>query len=318
MENKQKIEISIVIPVYNEEQNIKELFSKITTVLNRIDKTYEIIFVDDGSKDKTFDVIKELSERSSHVKAIRFRRNFGKSAALNAGFEHTKGDFVITMDGDLQDDPEEIPNFLEKIKEGYDLIVGWKVERKDIFRKRIASKIFNKLTAWLTGVKIHDSNCCFKIFRKDALKKLKIHGELHRYIPALAYWQGHNVAEIRVRHFARKHGKSKYGFSRLLQGFLDLITVKFLMTYMTKPIQFFGRIGLSVLLFGFVSGAAAFILKFGYDTSFVDTPLPLFTIFLVIIGIQFILMGLLAEILIRIYYEPRGNLPYSIKEKINF
>ncbi len=318
MENKQQIDISIVIPVYNEEQNLEELFLKIETVLNRMNKTYEIIFVDDGSTDKTFDMLKELHQRSKQLKVIRFRRNFGKSAALNAGFEHAKGDFIITMDGDLQDDPEEIPNFLEKIKEGYDLIVGWKFKRKDIMRKKIASKIFNKLTIWLTGVKIHDSNCCFKIFRKDVLKRIKIHGELHRYIPALAFWQGHKIAEIKVRHFPRKHGKSKYGFSRILQGFLDLITVKFLMTYMTKPIQFFGRIGLAILSFGFISGIAAFILKFGYGTSFIETPLPLFTIFLVIIGIQFILMGLLAEILIRIYYEPGGKLPYSIKEKINF
>ncbi|MDP3990736.1 MAG: glycosyltransferase family 2 protein [Candidatus Nealsonbacteria bacterium] len=317
MEN-QKIEISIVIPVYNEEENIKELFLKLERVLNGLNKTYEIIFIDDGSTDKTFDILKDLSKEDEKLKVIQFRRNFGKSVALTAGFEHVKGDFTITMDGDLQDDPEEIPNFLEKIKEGYDLIVGWKYERKDPIGKKIFSKIFNKLTAWLTGVKIHDSNCCFKVFRKEVVKNIKLHGELHRYIPALSYWQGYKVAEIKVKHYPRKHGKSKYGLMRLLKGFLDLITVKFLMTYLTRPIHFFGQAGLILLFFGFLSGGATLIFKFILRISLANTQLPLITVFLIIVGVQFILMGILAEILIRIYYEPRGKSPYSIKEKINF
>ena len=316
MENREQTDISIVIPVYNEEASIKELFFKIENVLNRMNKAYEVIFIDDGSADKTFDVLKELSETNKQFKAIRFRRNFGKSAALTSGFEHAKGDFIITMDGDLQDDPEEIPNFLEKIKEGYDLIVGWKSKRKDPIGKKIVSKIFNKTAAWLTSVRVHDSNCCFKIFRQEVVKNIRLHGELHRYIPALAYWQGYKINEIKVRHYPRKYGKSKYGPGRLFKGFLDLITVKFLMTYLTRPIHFFGQVGLLSLFFGFLSGIAAIVLKF-QGTNFNTTPLPLFTVFLVIVGAQFILMGLLAEILIRIYYEPRGKPPYSIKDKIN-
>lgn len=316
MENN-KPEISIVIPVYNEEQSVKELFLKIEDVLSKTNKSYEVIFVDDGSGDKTFDVLKELHGRSDNIKVIRFRRNFGKSAALTAGFEYVQGDLVITMDGDLQDDPEEIPRFLERMKDGYDLIVGWKSERKDPVVKKAVSKIFNKLTAWLTGVKIHDSNCCFKVFKIEVVKNIKVHGELHRYIPALAFWQGYKVDEIKVRHYPRRHGKSKYGFNRLLKGFLDLITVKFLMTYLNRPIHFFGQAGLFLLLLGFFSGVATLILKFALGVSLRMTQLPLLTVFLIIVGVQFILMGLLAEILIRIYYEPRGKKPYSIKEKIN-
>lgn len=317
MENKQQIEISIVIPVYNEEESIKELFLRISDVLNRLNKTYEIIFIDDGSIDLTFNVLKELSESNDTLKVIQFRRNFGKSAALTAGFENTQGEFVITVDGDLQDDPEEIPNFLEKIKEGYDLVVGWKSERKDPIGKKIASKIFNKLTAFITGVMVHDFNCCFKIFRQEVVKNLQIHGELHRYIPALAYWQGYRVSEIKVNHFSRKYGRSKYGFTRLFKGFLDLITVKFLMTYLNRPIHFFGQAGLLLLFLGFLCGIATLIYKFVLGIPIAMTQLPLLTVFFILTGIQFVLMGLLAEILIRVYYEPRGKTSYSIKEKIN-
>lgn len=313
----EKIEISIIVPVYNEEESIKELLFKIEDVFKRVNKTHEIIFIDDGSTDKTFDILKELPQTSLNLRVIRFRRNFGKSAALTAGFEYAKGDFIITMDGDLQDDPQEIPNFLEKAKEGYDLVVGWKANRKDPVGKKIASIIFNKLAIFLTGVKIHDSNCCFKIFKNDVVKNIRLHGELHRYIPALAHWQGYKISEIKVNHRQRKYGKSKYGFARLFKGFLDLITVKFLMAYLTRPIHFFGQAGLVLFLIGFVCGVIALILKFIFGVSLRASQLPLLTVFFIIIGIQFILMGLLAEIMIRIYYEPRGKSSYSIKEKIN-
>ena len=317
MEN-QKIDISIIIPVYNEEENVKELFSKIEGVLNRMQKTHEVIFIDDGSIDKTFDILKELSEKNKQLKVIRFRRNFGKSVALTAGFEHVQGEFVITMDGDLQDDPEEIPDFLEKIKEGYDLIVGWQIGKyRKMIRKKIASKIFNMLTNRLTGVKVHDSNCCFKIFRNEVVKNIKLHGELHRYIPALAHWQGYKVSEMKVKYQPRKHGRSKYGSMRLIKGLLDLITVKFLMAYLTRPIHFFGQAGMFLLFLGFLSGAATLIYKFVFGVHLNTTQLPLLTVLFIVVGIQFILMGILAEILIRIYYEPRGKSPYSIKEKIN-
>ncbi|MDO8559289.1 MAG: glycosyltransferase family 2 protein [bacterium] len=317
MENKQTIEVSVVVPVYNEEGSVRELFSRVSGVLNRLNKTYEIIFIDDGSSDQTFNILKELSALNNPLKIIQFRRNFGKSAALSAGFESALGEFVITIDGDLQDDPEEIPNFLEKIREGYDLVVGWKAERKDPLGKKIASRIFNALSARLTGVKVHDSNCCFKIFRNEVVKNIKLHGELHRYIPALVYWQGYKISEIKVKHHPRKYGKSKYGFARIFKGFLDLVTVKFLMAYLTRPIHFFGQAGLLLLFLGFSCGTATLIYKFVFKIPIAMTQLPLLTIFFVLMGIQFILMGLLAEILIRIYYEPRGKTPYSIKEKIH-
>ena len=309
-------EISIVIPVCNEEENVRELFLKIRKVLEERNKIYEVIFVDDGSEDRTFEVLKELSKENRQLKALRFRKNFGKSAALSAGFELAQGNLVITLDGDLQDDPEEIPNFLEKIKEGYDLVVGWRSERRDPLRKKLASKIFNKLTSGLTGVKIHDSNCCFKIFKKEVVKDIAVHGEQHRYIPALAHLQGYRVGEIRVRHHHRKRGKSKYGRGRLVKGFLDLITVKFLSSYLNRPIHFFGWAGLISLLFGFLSALGAILFKMrGVD--FDQTPLPLFTVFSILVGVQFILMGILAEILIKVYYESPGKKPYSIKDKLN-
>lgn len=317
MENKKQIDISIVIPVYNEAESLKELCAKIENILNGLNKTYEVIFVDDGSTDKTCDTLKELSANNRRLKIIKFRRNFGKSAALTAGFETASGNLVITMDGDLQDDPEEIPHFIKKIQEGYDLIVGWKAERKDPVGKKIISKIFNRITRWLTGIKVHDSNCCFKIFRREVVKTIKLHGELHRYIPALVRWRGYKIDEIKIKHFSRRYGRSKYGFNRILKGFLDLITVKFIMSYLGRPIHFFGQVGLFSLFLGFLSGMAAVILKF-QGTNFNTTPLPLVTIFLVLVGVQFILMGLLAEILIRIYYESGEKSSYSIKEKINF
>lgn len=317
MEN-QKVALSIIIPVFNEELSLKELSLKIADVLNRMQEAYEIILVDDGSTDNSFNVLKELSQNNEKLKVIRFRKNFGKSAALTAGFKYAKGNFIITMDADLQDDPEEIPNFLKKIKEGYDLVVGWKAKRMDPLGKRMASKIFNGLTTMLTGVKVHDSNCCFKIFKNELAENIKVHGELHRYIPALAHWQGYRITEIKVSHYPRKYGKSKYGLSRLFKGFLDLITVKFLLSYLTKPIQFFGLIGLLLLLGGFLLGSLALALKFIFGLPLQSSQLPLLTVFFGLTGIQFILMGLLAEILIRIYYEPKAKSPYSIKEEINF
>lgn len=318
MENT-KLDISVIIPVRNEEESVKELFSRIKKTLDDLQKTYEVIYIDDGSFDKTFEVLKNLSAENQQLKVIQFKKNFGKSAALAAGFELAKGDFVITMDGDLQYDPAEIPNFLNKINEGYDLVVGWQTEKyRKMIRKKIASRIFNKLTIWLTGVKIHDSNCCFKIFRNEVVKSIELHGELHRYIPALAHWQGYKIAEIKVEYYPRKYGKSKYGFNRIFKGFLDLITVKFLMAYLGKPIHFFGQIGIFMLFLGGLSGIATFIFKFLLGIPLQRTQLPLLTVLFIVVGIQFILMGLLAEILIRIYYEQKGKTPYAVKNKINF
>ncbi|MBI4153986.1 glycosyltransferase family 2 protein, partial [Candidatus Woesearchaeota archaeon] len=248
-------EISVVIPVYNEEPNVAALYQKLTEALEGMTSFYELIYVDDGSRDKTFDVLKELAKKDKHLRVLRFRRNFGKAAALSAGFEAAQGKVVFTMDGDLQDSPSEMPRFLEKLKEGYDLVNGWKVKRKDPLSKTLPSKIFNRLTSCVTGVKVHDSNCGFKAYRREVLDSLVLYGELHRYIPALVALQGFRVGEIPVKHFPRKYGNSKYGVSRLFKGFLDLMTVRYLMSYKDRPLHLFGLIGLVLAFLGSLLGA---------------------------------------------------------------
>lgn len=295
--------LSILIPVLNEKENILELYSKLKSVLNNLNLGYEILFIDDGSTDNSSIILEELHNKDEHVKVIQFRKNFGKATALSAGFKHAKGDIVITMDGDLQDDPEEIPNFINKINEGYDLVVGWKFQRKDPITKTLPSKIFNKLTASLTKVNIHDFNCGFKAYRKEVTKNIDIYGELHRYIPALAYWKGYRIGEIKVKHHARKHGKSKYGSSRLVKGFLDLLTVKFLMSFTKKPLHLFGTIGLLFLSFGFMTELYLMILHIlfllggpmGWEIR--DRPLLLLGILLMVSGIQLISVGLIGEMI---------------------
>ena len=250
MKMPKQIKLSIVTPVYNEEQNIGLFHSKVTKVLKKLRKSYEIWFIDDGSRDSTLKTIKELKKKDKRVKFITFRRNFGKAAALSAGFEHANGDIIITMDGDLQDEPEEIPKFIAKIEEGYDLVNGWKFKRKDPLSKTIPSKFFNWLTSKMIGVKLHDFNCGFKAYRKEVVKEITLYGDLHRYIPAIAFWKGYRIAELPVKHNERLYGKSKYGSKRILTGFIDLMTVKYLISYTTKPLQLFGKVG---LLFIFLS-----------------------------------------------------------------
>lgn len=289
------MDISIIIPVYNEERNIKILYEQLNQVLKEIDKTYEILFIDDGSTDKTFNELKTIHAKDKNIKIIRFQKNFGKAAALSVGFKNVKGEVVFTMDGDLQDDPTEIPKFLSKLNEGYDLVVGWKYKRHDPITKTIPSKFFNKLTATLTKVKIHDANCGFKAFRKEVLPNLSLYGELHRYIPALVHFKGFKVTEVPVIHHERKFGKSKYGISRLLKGFLDLITVMYLTTYTKRPLHFFGPIGLLSAFFGFVIGAYLVYLRILYGSILGRSPLLMLAVLLIVLGIQFISIGLIGE-----------------------
>ena len=291
------MKLSIIIPVWNEEENIQSLYNKLKTILIG---DYEILFVDDGSTDGTYHFLNNTRRKDSKLKIIRFKKNSGKSAALSMGFKHAKGDIIITMDGDLQDDPEEIPNFIEKIKEGYDLVVGWKYKRQDPLSKRIPSKFFNFLIKILTGVKIHDSNCCFKAYKKEVLKNLKIYGELHRYIPSLVHWKGFKITEIKVKHHKRLHGKSKYGISRLLKGFLDLLTIKFLIKYSKKPLHFFGSIGIISFLVGTMISLYLLYEKYFLDLNIGSRPLLILGVLCVIIGIQFICLGLLGEMILNI------------------
>jgi glycosyltransferase involved in cell wall biosynthesis len=308
------VELSIVIPVHNEEKNVEELHEKLIKVLSSLKKNHEIIFVDDGSTDNTFEVLRNLynSQHDGVLKVIRFRRNFGKSAALSAGFKLADGNIIITMDGDLQDDPTEIPNFIEKRNEDYDLIVGWKFNRKDPLSKKIPSKIFNKLTSTLSGLSLHDFDCGFKTYRKEVVKNLRIYGELHRYIPALVHWMGYRVGEIKVKHHPRRFGKTKYGASRLIKGFLDLITVTFLTQYTKRPLHLFGVLGLSSSFVSFILGLYLLYVKYGLGLKIGDRPLLLLVILLVILGIQLISIGLLGEMIVSTTKQPKEG--YNIKE----
>ena len=304
----------MVIPVYNEEGNIRPLYSELREVLSGLGEDYEIIFVDDGSTDAGFSMIRGLHEKDARVKAIKFRRNFGKSAALSAGFERAVGDIVFTMDGDLQDDPKEIPRFLEEMGKGYDLVVGWKFRRRDPQTKKLPSKIFNRLTSSLTGVGIHDMNCCFKAYKKDVVKNLSLYGELHRYIPALAYWRGYKVSEIKVNHRPRTHGKSKYGPMRLLKGFLDLLTVKFLISYSTRPLHLFGILGLMSTAAGLLIGLYLLYLKYVLNELIGERPILFAAILLIIVGIQFVSMGLLGEMITSTHQTHSAS--YMISEEL--
>ena len=306
--------ISIVIPLLNEEESIPELSLQLDDVLTKIaGNRWEVIFIDDGSTDKSFSVIKTINDRKRNFKAIRFRRNYGKSAALNAGFQQAEGKIIITMDADLQDDPAEIPNLINKLKEGYDLVSGWKKKRYDPFIKRSTSKIFNYFTSVTSGIKLHDFNCGLKAYRKETAKSLQVYGEMHRYLPALANWDGYKVTEIPVQHHARRYGKTKFGISRFFKGYLDLLTVLFTTRYLKRPLHFFGTIGTILSLTGFVTNLYLLIEWCLGKTYLSNRPLALFAIALIIVGVQLISLGLIGEMIVKNSIE-KYNI--SIKEKI--
>ncbi|RXA20263.1 glycosyltransferase [Methanosarcina sp. MSH10X1] len=300
-----KPDLSIIIPVYDEEENIVELYENLYSILSELDRTYEIIFVDDGSTDNTFQEIKAI--QNSNIRIVRFQRNYGKAAALSCGFRKSRGEFVITLDGDLQDDPKEIPRFLEKLKE-FDMVSGWKVKRQDPLSKTFPSKCFNKLTRLITGVKINDFNCGYKGYRREVVKNISLYGDFHRYIPALAHWKGYSVGEIEVEHHPRIHGKSKYGVERLLKGCLDLMTVTFLMLYKKRPLHMFGGIGL-VLSFSGIAISLYLLLLWITGTPIGDRPLLMLGILLTVIGAQFVSLGLIGELIT----NTRNNDDYIIK-----
>ncbi len=313
------IDISVVFPVYNEEEDLEELHRQITEVLVKLNQEYEIIAIDDGSKDNSFNILKKISQSDPRFKAIQFRKNFGQTAALSAGFHHAKGKVIITMDSDLQNDPADIPNLLEKINEGYDVVSGWRADRKDKFiTRRIPSILANKLIVKMTDVHIHDFGCTLKAYKKEIIDNINLYGEMHRFIPALARWVGASITEIKVKHHPRLHGKSKYGISRTMRVLLDLMTIKFLLTYSTKPIRFFGRIGLISGFMGFVVCIYLSIGKIFFPSEATSLtkrmPMLLLGVLLIVVGIQFITMGLLAEIMIRTYYESQSKPIYYIRE----
>jgi len=303
------MELSIVIPVYNEEENVELVFRKNKEVLDRMKMDYEVIFVDDGSRDRTFQNL--LRMKDSHLKIIRFRKNFGQTAAMDAGFKAAKGKVIVSMDGDLQNDPADIPRLLAKMKEGYDAVCGWRKNRKDPILKHIISRGANLLRKIIIHDRIHDSGCSLKAYRKECFEDLDLFGEMHRFIPALLEWKGFKVTEIPVAHHPRKYGKTKYNMKRVMKGFLDMIVVKFWMQYSTRPIHLFGGWGVLMTIVGFLLGVYLSIQKLFYGVSLSNRPLLLLAILLMIIGVQFIIFGVLADILVKVYYKENKN--YSIE-----
>lgn len=306
--------LSVVIPVYNEEENVQLLHKQLKSVLDTLNTEYELILVDDGSSDRTLSLLEEIQRQDTNVLVLSLRRNFGQTAAFAAGFDFAQGDVVVTMDGDLQNDPSDIPKLIELIKDN-DLVSGWRKKRKDPFlSRRLPSILANWLISNVTGVKLHDYGCSLKAYRREVIKNLKLYGEMHRFIPAVASWYGVRIAEVETTHHPRLHGKSKYGISRTVKVVLDLITVKFLQSFSTKPIQFFGPVG---VLSGFLGFLILFYLTFGklfFGHDIGGRPLLLLGALLIIVGIQLIGMGLLGEMLVRVYHESQRKPIYVIKK----
>ncbi len=303
--------LSIVVPLFNEEESLNPLANEIKKTLKQQNLSYEVIFVDDGSTDNSLNVIKEISRQDRRFKFVSFRKNYGKSAALQVGFRHAEGDVVITMDADLQDDPNEIPNLLAKLDEGFDLVSGWKKKRFDPFIKKQSSKFFNFVTRVLSGIKLHDFNCGLKAYRKEVTDNLKVYGELHRYLPVLADWQGYRVSEIPVKHHARRYGTTKFGISRFFKGFIDLVTVIFATRYIKRPMHFFGFFGALSFLVGLVvNGYLTYLWISGQPLS--NRPMLFLGMLLIIVGVQLFSIGLLGEMLVHNFMDEKE---YNIKEK---
>lgn len=298
-----KHKLSIVIPAYNEERNIQPLYDGLTTVLSSLKHDFEIIIIDDGSTDRTFPNLEAINKKDKRLRVIRFRRNFGQTAALDAGFKAATGDIIIAMDSDLQNDPRDIPRLLEKMDQGYDVVSGWRYRRNDPFGKKLASKLANALRKSLTGERIHDSGCALKAYRRECFDDMNLYGEMHRFIPALLMWRGFRIGEIKVRHHQRRFGKTKYGLSRLMRGFLDLLIVKFWMQYSARPIHLFGGIGILSTLFGIFCGVWSIYLKLFQAQDLSETFLPVLAVLSVILGVQFFISGILADIGIKNYFK---------------
>jgi glycosyltransferase involved in cell wall biosynthesis len=309
------MELSIVLPVFNEEENVEPLIGEIHSVISSLQKSYEVIAVDDGSRDRTFEILSRLHRSQPALQVVRLKRNFGQTAALAAGLAHAQGEIVVLMDGDGQNDPADIPSLIANIQQGNDLVVGWRVNRQDPFlSRRLPSMIANRLISWTTQVKLHDYGCTLKAMRKDIAKGLKLYGEMHRFIPAIAYERGAQVAEIKVNHRPRLHGRSKYGISRTLRVVLDLLTVKFLSSYSTRPAHVFGPIGVVSGLTGFALALYLTVQKLVYQLEIGNRPLLLLAVLLIFIGFQFVTMGLLGEMLARTYHESQDRPVYVIGE----
>ena len=314
-EGEKKVEVSIVIPLLNEAENLADLYGRLKAAMDSLDRSVELILVDDGSTDNSYSLLIEIQREDPRVRVIRLRRNFGQTAAFSAGFDLAYGQIIITMDGDLQNDPADIPLLLKKMDEGYDIVSGWRINRQDVFlTRRLPSQMANALISRVTGVHLHDYGCSLKAYRREIVKNIHLYGELHRFIPAIASWMGVRVAEVPVTHHARQYGRSKYGLNRTVKVFLDLLTVKFLLDYATRPIQIFGLVGL--LSFGGGSALAFYLafVRLVMGQAIGNRPLLLLAILLILLGVQLIIMGLLGELVIRTYHEAQNKSIYVIRE----
>ncbi len=310
-------EISVFLPVFNEEPNLRPLHLKLNYALKALGRTAEIIYVDDGSTDGSLTVLRDLAQRDKRVRVVALKRNYGQTAAMSAGIDAALGDVLIPMDADLQNDPADIVRLLEKLDEGYDVVSGWRKNRQDkALTRKFPSMIANRLISWIGGVPLHDYGCSLKAYRRESLQDVRLYGEMHRFIPIYASWAGARVAEIPVEHHARTMGSSKYGLSRTLKVVFDLMTIKFMASYHTKPIYIFGTFGMIAIGLSVLAGIWATVLKVWYGVSFILTPLPVITVVMLAIGVQFLLMGLLAEMLVRTYHESQAKTTYAVKERI--
>ena len=308
--------LSIVVPVYNEEKNLPLLFSRLFEVLSQLAFTHEIIVVDDGSTDGSYEVARALAMKDDHFIVIQLATNFGQTAALSAGIEHATGDVIVSIDSDLENDPADIPRLLAKLDEGYDVVSGWRHNRWKgaFFTRRLPSLMANWLISRLTGLYLHDYGCTLKAYRADVIKSVKLYGEMHRFITAYVSWQGGKVAEIKVNHQSRIHGKSKYGFGRIFRVLPDLLVIVFMHRYMNRPMHFFGAYGFFSVFLGVCAGLAALLLRIFGVVHIVETPLPIFSVLLILVGVQMLLFGVIAEILMRTYYESQNKRPYVIAD----
>jgi dolichol-phosphate mannosyltransferase len=311
--------VSVVIPMVNEAANVGPLAAALTAALEPMGRPYEVIFIDDGSTDGTLAALTAAAAANPRFRVIAFKRNVGQTGAMMAGIDHARGAVIVPMDGDLQNDPADIPKLLAKLDEGFGVVSGWRKERRDAFLTRtLPSRIANGLISWVSGVRLNDYGCTLKAYRREVLEGFRLYGEMHRFVPIYAKWQGANIAELPVAHRPRTAGNSKYGLNRVFKVLLDLLVVKFLTQYETKPIYIFGTVGLWFFAVSAVAGIWALYLKYFEATTFVQTPLPLLFTLGFITGVMCVLMGLLAEVLVRIYFESRDKRPYTVKQRINF
>ena len=315
-------DLSIFLPVFNEEPNLRPLHEKLNAALAQLGRTAEIIYVDDGSSDGSLKILKEIAAQDARVRVIAFRRNYGQTPAMAAGIHAARGEVLIPMDADLQNDPADIQRLLEKIDEGYDVVSGWRKNRQDpLITRKIPSQMANWLISKIGGVPLHDYGCSLKAYRRESLEDVQLYGEMHRFIPIYASWSGARVTEIPVEHHARTMGKSKYGLSRTIKVVFDLMTIKFMASYQTKPLYMFGFAGMLTFAIGAISAIFAFLMKFAswpHHADFIQTPLPVLTMVMLVLGVQFFFMGLLAEMLVRTYHESQSKPIYAVRERIGF